>query len=578
MSEGIGSRQWLLLGAVILLALGLRLPALDAATVTHPEFYMPGIDVPEYVHHPVTRTTLPEVIRSVWSRSDIHPPGFYIGALGWTNVFGTSHWALRLPAALIGTATVVLLFLLGRRTDNALTGALAASMLALHGFHVSKSTMAELWIWPAFWAVLSVWLLRGLLVRTEPVRALLYVATLAVALWSEYSLWLFVATQIVYVALCGCRAPAAPTLLRLQAQAVVLGLPVLIHLRQDLGSGDTSYLSQSPVELLPIFLGFGSAAAIDTVPRWFGGSALEDAVRWLIAALGTALLVIGLRRHQAGLEAPPPSDDVGSRWWLPIAALNAAVLVAYPLVVPSGWKLSLLLGLAGFGAAVAWKPVVGAIWPTLSRALRPLAGAPGLAALLRDPIAWHALAFPFFAVVASLFTPMLAPRVLLSATPFLLLTMARGLRHLFAPGRFAIAWPVAALVLGILAFTAYDARTRPTSTREYRAVAAGLDARREPDDVIVTRYDWFSAPLHYYLTQDRYDFIRLGDLPGRDRAEIRRAWLIVYGDPEADRARAELARFEEALGSGFVQFDSFDALEVRVVGFRRETPPSEAGR
>jgi mannosyltransferase len=178
-----------------------RLPGLSQRTITHPEFYLPGIEIPEGVKNPRPRKTLVTTIQSVFSRSDIHPPGFYLHSLAWTHLFGTSEIALRLPSVLAGTATIALLFRLAWRTDGPVVAAAASLRLALHGFHVSKSIQAELWIWPAFWAVLSVWLLHGLLERTSKPRALAYLMVLTIGLWSEYSFWLFAAIQIAYVAI-----------------------------------------------------------------------------------------------------------------------------------------------------------------------------------------------------------------------------------------------------------------------------------------------------------------------------------------------------------------------------------------
>ena len=238
---------WIFLGLLTVLTLGVRLPGLGDQTITHPEFYTPGITFPDYVTNPLPRVTFADVIRSVYWPTDIHPPGFYFVSWSWTKAFGTSHVAIRLPSALIGTATVLLVFLLGIRTAGLPAAAAAASILALHGLHINKSVQSELWIWPAFYAVASVVLLLAHLDRPSLPRWLAYVAVLTLGLWTEYSFWVFTACQMMFVGLRAISQSRFRSVVEGQALAVVVALPVLIHLRNDLLNGAREYLSSRPL-------------------------------------------------------------------------------------------------------------------------------------------------------------------------------------------------------------------------------------------------------------------------------------------------------------------------------------------
>jgi len=50
-----------------------------------------------------------------WTAADIQPPLYYLLAWGWTHLFGTREWALRLPSAIFNLLTLPLLYLLARR-------------------------------------------------------------------------------------------------------------------------------------------------------------------------------------------------------------------------------------------------------------------------------------------------------------------------------------------------------------------------------------------------------------------------------------------------------------------------------
>ena len=124
---------WVLLGAVVAGAV-LRLEGLGAGGMTHPEVYIPGIPLPPGISEPPPRLTFLDALR--WHFHDEpHPVAYYLAMFGWSSVFGISPAALRLPAAILGTGSVLLIGALGWRIWGPAAGALAAVLLALHGFH-----------------------------------------------------------------------------------------------------------------------------------------------------------------------------------------------------------------------------------------------------------------------------------------------------------------------------------------------------------------------------------------------------------------------------------------------------------
>ena len=154
---------WPVAVLVVALILGtvLRLHGLGGESLSHPEIYVPGIQLPAGISEPPPRTTLAEAL-SFHFHSEPHPMGWYLMMLGWTDVAGTSEWALRLPSVLFDTDTIGVIFLVGRQMFSPAVGALAALLLALQGYHFYWSQIARMYSAGAFWSLLGTYLVFAL--------------------------------------------------------------------------------------------------------------------------------------------------------------------------------------------------------------------------------------------------------------------------------------------------------------------------------------------------------------------------------------------------------------------------------
>jgi 4-amino-4-deoxy-L-arabinose transferase-like glycosyltransferase len=115
------------LAAIVVLAFGLRLARLTFQPLWWDEgwsLYFAASDVP----------TLLEL-----TSVDIHPPLYYLLLRLWMGLAGSGIVAVRLFSVLIGTATVPLLFVVGRRLLGRSGGLLAAALLAISPLHVYYS-------------------------------------------------------------------------------------------------------------------------------------------------------------------------------------------------------------------------------------------------------------------------------------------------------------------------------------------------------------------------------------------------------------------------------------------------------
>jgi 4-amino-4-deoxy-L-arabinose transferase-like glycosyltransferase len=140
LSTGGERRTLLLLAAVLLLALGLRLYALDHKALSFDELY--SVFVAR--HSPAQITTLV-------AERDAHPPLFYFMLRGWMALVGDAEVRLRLLSVLGGLLTVGLTYLLGARLISAPVGLLGAFLLAVSPFHVQASQEARMYPWLAVW-------------------------------------------------------------------------------------------------------------------------------------------------------------------------------------------------------------------------------------------------------------------------------------------------------------------------------------------------------------------------------------------------------------------------------------------
>lgn len=160
MALGRTARRWqnLLLGLLLALAAALR-----CATLSFQGLWLDEV-------HTVVEAGRPwgELLLNLFLPQQGYP--LYILAMHlWIALCGTTETALRLPAALAGTAAVPLLYLLGRRAFGWRVGLLAAAFLALSPLAVWYSQEAKSYAWFLLLTLAS-WLLLWEATRRETHR------------------------------------------------------------------------------------------------------------------------------------------------------------------------------------------------------------------------------------------------------------------------------------------------------------------------------------------------------------------------------------------------------------------------
>lgn len=479
--------------ALLSIALALRLWQIDEDGLGHPENFAPGLDLPSWVRFPPPRHDVDSVLRG--TLVDGHPPAYFLGLLAWVQAFGASLLSLRLPSAVLGAASVVLLYRVALCETGRRTALFAAGLLALHGFHVHWSQLARMYVPVAFLGLCSTLCLWRVHARGRARDHVAYALATIAALWTQIYAWPLVAAQMLWTALGALAGAERRAAWRTQVLVLVASMPVVqLSLYQNPGTGWR--------EPFAAYFGIGNLFARSL--KFWGERPWQPPTGWLVA-FGAALIVLGLCARASSSTPPraPAPDAPGSRpaWeWLLAIAVGAAMLCFAALLGPIRPRSN------------------ATVWASSSAPLLLVALAPWGARLLEDlrqrsarvpAPRWYAHLLPsaLFAIVpavlmiaVSVVRGVYVARGTVVFLPFLLLLVARGIAWLCerrsARARLAgaaAAVAVIALHLASLPF-AYRAEGSP---RDYRGLARELERRAGPDDLILVRNDYMHQPLLY---------------------------------------------------------------------------------
>lgn len=117
---------------------------------------------------------------------DNHPPLYYIFLHFWIQLFGTDEFSGRLPAALLGIASVALLYLVSRKLFNADTALYTSLIFSLAVFHVQYAQEIKTYAPATFLTLVSFYaflhLREGILIH----QLLLYMLATVMLLYTHF--------------------------------------------------------------------------------------------------------------------------------------------------------------------------------------------------------------------------------------------------------------------------------------------------------------------------------------------------------------------------------------------------------
>ncbi len=294
--------DWLWLGAILMIAVTLRVFKLDASLWFD--------EVETLVHH--TRQPVWELFTTYPSLN--HHVLFTLQAKGAIALFGESAWALRLPALVFGVASVWALWLLARQVVAPWEARLATLMLAVSYHHVWFSQNARGYTGMLFWCLLGTYFfLRGARQSSWGTWSA-FGAVSALAMYTHLSATLFIAAQgFVYLGIFGLRLIVSPDR-SAWASGVSGGLAGTLPLYGFALAGGLALLFHAPLipQMISTFTevaGSQPAAGAAAVAEW-------KSVAWMVRevalslgpvmaiALPAVVIIIGLGMFDLRKSAP----------------------------------------------------------------------------------------------------------------------------------------------------------------------------------------------------------------------------------------------------------------------------------
>lgn len=341
--------DWILFAIILAAAFGLRIYALgDYPTGLFCDEAANGYNAYTLLHSGQDEhgKTLPLFI---WSFFAFKYPLYIYPSIPWVGLFGLTEFATRFQAALYGTGTVAVAFLIGRQLFHPIAGLAAAAVLALMPWHFHFSRIGFALIGFPFWFGLGFYFFIRAVGDAATRRDWLLAATCFALCLYVYAVSQLTVPVFLLFAAVVC-APAVWRHRRWVLQAIVVGvvvsLPFVVFYWRNYDRASI-YVMQTSVLAWPVPL----AEKLETIfkqnwPTYFQA-------RFLLES-GDPILRHGVRNHGVLYPALVP--------WIALGALGA-------LVYRSGASklLLVLAALYPLGAAVtretpsATRSILGAL-------------------------------------------------------------------------------------------------------------------------------------------------------------------------------------------------------------------------
>jgi uncharacterized membrane protein len=327
---GVARPELWALAALTVLGAALRFSTLDLQSFWHDEAVTVG-----RVLEPSLFATLGHV-----PGSEATPPLYYALAWAWTKLFGHGEVGIRSLSALLGTATVPVVWWAGRTLISSATGLGAAALTATSSYMVWYSQEARAYVLLVLLCAVSLALFGEALRRREARWLWWWGAASALALLTHYFAVFVVAPELALLvwllperrrAVLGAGAAVGAVGVALIPLAVhqanqghdrwIAKIPLGTRLK-DTGQQFVLGYSGSPSRALSVLAALLVAAAA-ALAVW---RARELGRWWLVAAIAAAALAAPLLAKVVGIDYLFPRNLIEA--WVPlVVALGAAATV-----------------------------------------------------------------------------------------------------------------------------------------------------------------------------------------------------------------------------------------------------------
>ena len=188
-SRGVLKPAYLVLLLIFFVGLALRLYALDADSLWGDEIFTvttSGLDL----------RSLPSFL----ARSDTHPPMVYVTTKLIVEVFGSSEFVLRLPAALLGSVSVLLLYKVGAMLWGQREGLAGAFLLCISPYHIHYSQEVRHYSLMVSLALLSLIFLLQALRRGQTRMWILFALCTILNIYTHDFAFFVLASEVLFAA------------------------------------------------------------------------------------------------------------------------------------------------------------------------------------------------------------------------------------------------------------------------------------------------------------------------------------------------------------------------------------------
>lgn len=524
--------------AIVVGALLVRVEGLERRSMTHVEVYVPGIALPQGISEPPPRIGLLETI-SWHFHDEPHPQGYYFFMWGWTKVFGTSLWALRLPSVLFGVATVVMLYILAARLFSPSVGLVSAALLAFNGHQVYWSQFARMYTLSCLLGIVSTLLLVSLMRNTRRDARIEfgYVVVTWLMLFSQVLSWGLLAGQIV-VALRYARTLSGrlPRALQLQGLVTILATPMLAHAVYR--SRPTEFLWVPVWRPFLDFFTFGFLFEPDDISNPARALPLLLAIG-LVAAVVVSLLAA--RRASFGDRATGTGTEVSRMAPLVLVAAGVSFVVFGLAFIAYRRQVAMALTASAPLLVVAVLFAAGLVWPAIAKGQHALDRRRRMSDSLGVVLLLGLVPMALLTVV-HVIKPLLTSRGAIVYAPFLLMAIAQGVVAIGS--RRVVALVVGLALFGVHAASVGFYRTIP-GPNDYRSIARDIDLEFGGEDLIfVPPRNWVTTPLFYDLRAPHARLVTSDFAQAIAAHPGARVWMPLFSDQEpSDSMKAALAGF-----------------------------------
>ncbi len=530
---------WIVFALIIFAGAFLRFDDLGEKSLSHPEAYVPGIELPADISEPPPRTA---VVPLIWFHfhGEPHPPAYYFLMFVWTKIFGTNIESLRLPSVLFGIFSIIFAFLLGRELFSRKVGILSAALVAFNGHQIYWSQNARMYAMTCFLGLLSTYFLIRIFRGSERVKQIGwgagYVAAACLGVYTEILFWVLLAGQMIFT-LGRQRGELDKSLpgfvFRLQSLVVMLGAPMWTHAAY---TGRSSPLEPISATFVGEFLAFGflfERDAFSLSERQISAITLALIAAFSLVCAGFAFLRRREKNKQFGFD-PKPYFSFDTRW---TALFSIVTIIGFSLVARHDRGFLLLTCLVP--AAAYFLPEIAVrVWSFYKRNYRLLSDN----ALFSDSrflLVLLSFASPGLVIFVSLFNSLLASRLFLIFTPYLLILIAAGIVNILR--RPVVFLPVIVFTVFLHAASVRYYDQYPFDVIDYKKLASEINgASSTGDTIFVHRRNWLTTPLFYHLNLKKVELTAKDFKAAVENRETRRVWLISFDGlpPKAETVNA----------------------------------------